>query len=369
MADAADYEYMARALKLARRGLSRTDPNPTVGCVLVRDGRIVAEGFTAPVGGPHAERVALTAAGSDAAGATAYVTLEPCSHTGRTGPCAKALIDARVARVVCGSIDPNPLVAGAGAEELRRAGIEVETGVFEASAGALNRGYFSRMTRKRPWLRLKIAASLDGRTALANGSSRWITGAAARADVHRWRARSSVVMTGIGTVLADDPALDARVEDDFVQPLRVILDSSLQTPPAAKTLRLPGRVIIFSGHAGGARYDALAGAGAELERVDANPHCDLHQVLARLAELECNDVWVEAGARLSGALLEAQLIDELILYMAPHLLGADARGMFETGTISSLAERHALVVHDIRKVGVDLRLTARPGTVADLSSG
>jgi diaminohydroxyphosphoribosylaminopyrimidine deaminase/5-amino-6-(5-phosphoribosylamino)uracil reductase len=358
---------MERALRLAQRALYATAPNPAVGCVLVKSGEVVGEGWTARVGGPHAERVALAAAGARARGATAYVTLEPCSHHGRPGPCTEALIEAGVARVVCATVDPNPLVAGAGIKRLESAGVSVEVGLLREPAEEQNRGHISRMTRKRPWVRLKIAASLDGRTALANGVSHWVTGPAARQDVHHWRARSSAVLTGIGTLLADDPALTARPEDEsaeLVQPVRVILDSRLRTPPSAKTLSLPGEVVIFGADADGAAAARLARAGARIERVPATPHCDLHAVLARLAELEHNDVFVEAGPTLSGAFLEAQLIDELIFYLAPHVLGDRARGMFATRELTALEQRYALAIRDVRSIGADLRIVARPSTVA-----
>ena len=369
-ADERDRGYMQRALRLAERGLYDTRPNPAVGCVLVVGEEIVGEGWTQPAGGPHAERVALTAAGARSLGATAYVTLEPCSHHGRTGPCADALIEAGIARVVCPLVDPNPLVAGAGIGKLERAGIAVTVGVLRGPAEALNRGHISRMSRNRPWVRVKVAASLDGRTALASGASRWITGDAARADVHRWRARSSAVLTGIGTVLADDPALTARLDDpevDVLQPARVIVDSRFRTPVTANTLRMPGSVLIFGTDTRGERARLLAEAGAQVERVPGSSRCDLNAVLARLAALEHNDVLVEAGPTLSGAFLEAGLIDELILYMAPIVLGDGARGMFTTPELTDLAERHSLEIDDVRMLGSDLRIIARPSTVADPS--
>ena len=253
MADANDHEHMAEALRLAANGLYDTAPNPTVGCVLVKDGRVVGTGWTAPAGGPHAERVALAAAGAAARGATAYVTLEPCCHTGRTGPCTNALIEAGVARVVFAGHDPNPRVGGGGARELAAAGIAVEGGVLEDAAEPLNRGFFARMRRGLPWVRSKLAVSLDGRTALANGVSQWITSASARGDVHRWRARSSAVLTGSGTIVDDDPSLDARREEAGIdaaigikQPLRAIVDSRLRTPPTARTLALPGEVLVLT---------------------------------------------------------------------------------------------------------------------------
>ncbi|HEX6999766.1 MAG TPA: bifunctional diaminohydroxyphosphoribosylaminopyrimidine deaminase/5-amino-6-(5-phosphoribosylamino)uracil reductase RibD [Gammaproteobacteria bacterium] len=363
MASARDHEHMARALRLAARPLRNTDPNPRVGCVIVKDDRVVGEGFHARAGGPHAERVALDAAGEAARGATAYVTLEPCCHQGRTPPCAPALIEAGIARVVCGAVDPNPRVNGGGLSVLAAAGIAVESGVLAAESEALNRGFFSRMRRGRPWVRSKLAASLDGRTALADGRSQWITGAAARADVHRWRARSSAVLTGSGTVLADDPLLTARPEDapaDLLQPLRVIVDSDLQTPRTARTLSAGGEVVIFTTRDGGGNADALVAAGARIERVSGVGRCDLREVIERLGALEVNEVWVEAGPRLNGALLDARLVDELVLYFAPKVLGDGARGMFALGPLASLDAAPALEIDDVRRVGDDLRVIARP---------
>ena len=361
-----DRGFMARALELGARGAASTDPNPAVGCVIVRDGRIVGEGFTQPAGGKHAEIEALAAAGAEALGATVFVSLEPCVHEGRTGPCTRALIDARVARVVYAVDDPNPLVAGKGAQALRAAGVDVESPLLAAEAEAQNRGFFARMRSGRPWIRVKLAASLDGRTALANGRSQWLTGEAARRDVHAWRARSSAVVTGIGTVLADDPELTARPEElgiRVLQPKRVIVDSTLRLPPAAKLLAVPGGgdVIVFAG-AAAAREDrrrALERAGVRVETVAASPHCDLAEVVTRLGALEINSVWVEAGPTLSGALLSAGLVDELILYYAPCLLGNSARGMFELPLLTSLDERHGLVVDDVARIGDDLRIRAR----------
>jgi diaminohydroxyphosphoribosylaminopyrimidine deaminase / 5-amino-6-(5-phosphoribosylamino)uracil reductase len=373
MADAHDHEHMAAALRLAENGLYDTAPNPTVGCVLVNEGRVVGTGWTAPAGGPHAERVALAAAGGAARGATAYVTLEPCCHTGRTGPCSRALIEAGVARVVYAGQDPNPRVAGGGAVELAKAGIAVEGGVLEHAAEPLNRGFFTRMRRGTPWVRSKLAVSLDGRTALKNGTSRWITSAAARADVHRWRARSSAVVTGSGTIVDDDPSLDARREDAGIaagigikQPLRVIIDAKLKVPPEAKTLTLPGEVLVLTTRSlDDPKAAALSKAGARLEQVAGDAeHCDLRAVLERLGKHEINDVWVEAGAGLNGALLQAGLIDELIIYMAPRLLGDSARGMFSVPAIESLAAGWSLEVDDVRRLGPDLRLTARVSRVA-----
>lgn len=361
MTGLSDQEYMARAVKLARRGLFSADPNPRVGCVLVKAGRVVGEGWHERAGGPHAERMAIAGAGTNAAGSAAYVTLEPCSHTGRTGPCADALIEAGVARVICAGTDPNPVVDGTGVQRLRDAGVDVTVGVLEASAAALNPGYRSRMTRGRPLVRSKLAASLDGRIALANGKSQWITGEAARRDVHRWRARASAVLTGIGTVLADNPGLDSRFPaGDLLirQPARVIVDSSLRTPPTARTLALPGSVLVFGCHDAPESAEALQRAGARVERVSGGERCDLAQVVARLGKLQFNEVWVEAGERLNGALLEAGLIDELVIYLAPQLLGADARGMFAIEPLASLEGRFGLEYQDVRRVGRDLRITA-----------
>jgi len=373
MADAIDHEHMARALQLAANGLFDTAPNPAVGCVLVNGSRVVGTGWTAPAGGPHAEIVALKAAGAAARGATAYVTLEPCCHTGRTGPCTKALREAGIARVVFAGRDPNPRVNGGGAAELIAAGIAVEGGVMESEAEPLNRGFFTRMRRGVPYVRSKLAVSLDGRTALANGTSKWITSAAARADVHRWRARSSAVLTGSGTIVDDDPSLDARREEAEIpesigikQPLRVVIDARLKMPPTAKTLSLPGEVLVLTTRAlDDPKAAALRAAGARVDQVAGDAeHCDLRAVIGRLAALEINDVWVEAGAGLNGALLKAGLIDELIIYMAPSVLGSAARGMFDVPALASLADATRVTFNDVSKIGGDLRITARVSRVA-----
>jgi diaminohydroxyphosphoribosylaminopyrimidine deaminase/5-amino-6-(5-phosphoribosylamino)uracil reductase len=393
-----DQALMARAVALARQAIASAKPNPAVGCVIVNEGRIVGEGFTQRAGGHHAEIEALNAAGAQAAGATVYVSLEPCAHTGRTGPCVGALIKACVKRVVFAVEDPNPAVAGLGQRQLAEAGIRTESPLLQTAAEEVNRGYLARHRRGRPWIRLKMAASLDGRTALANGESQWITGSASRQDVHRWRARSSAIMTGIGTVLADDPSLTARWSDadiDVVQPMRIVVDTNLKTPANAKTLGLDGEVIVFAGrNADAGRRQALIDAGARVEFVAAepgvdrggvsgvernrasgvepgvdpgrdpgrDPGLDLGAIARRLAELEINDVWLESGPVLAGAMLAAGLIDELILYLAPCLLGADARGLFALPPIETLDARVQLQIDDLRKFGNDLRIIARPVT-------
>jgi diaminohydroxyphosphoribosylaminopyrimidine deaminase/5-amino-6-(5-phosphoribosylamino)uracil reductase len=354
-----DRTAMARALELAERGLATTHPNPRVGCVIARDGRIVGEGWHERAGEAHAEVMALGAAGAAAAGASAYVTLEPCSHFGRTPPCADALIQARIARVVFAIVDPNPRGGGAGARRLREAGIEVESGLLAREAEELNVGYLSRMRRHRPWVRIKLAMSLDGRTALANGRSRWITGEAARADVQQWRARSSAVLTGVGTVLADDPRLDVRSGAVRDQPLRVVLDSRLRTPPDARILARPGEVFLFSSSDEPARRSALELQGAKVEQL-AQARPNLGQVLARLAELEINEVMVEAGPTLAGAFVQAGLADELLVYIAPLLLGPQARALLQLPELTDLAQGRRFIVMDTCAVGPDLRLRLRP---------
>ncbi|MHB1950454.1 MAG: bifunctional diaminohydroxyphosphoribosylaminopyrimidine deaminase/5-amino-6-(5-phosphoribosylamino)uracil reductase RibD [Acidiferrobacteraceae bacterium] len=359
---AGDRRHMARALALAKRGLATTDPNPRVGCVIVRDGERVGEGWHERAGQPHAEVNALAQAGERAVGATVYVTLEPCAHTGRTPPCADALIAARVARVVMAVIDPNPLVSGGGVERLRSAGIAVDVGLLEDEARRLNPGFFHRMTRGRPYVRVKLAASLDGRTAMASGESRWITGEAARADVQRFRARASVILTGIGTVLRDDPALTVR-PDTGRAPLRVVADSHFRTPPGARLLREPGSVVIagLTGTASDA-CEALSAAGAEIERFDADEggRVPMGELLARLAHRGANEVWTEAGPTLAGRLVAARLADEFVLYFAPRFLGHAAQGLIELPGLARLADSPRLRIADVRAVGDDWRVIAYP---------
>ena len=366
----ADHAHMARALRLAEGGLYTADPNPRVGCVVVRDGAVVGEGFHARAGEPHAEVHALNAAGEAARGATAYVTLEPCSHHGRTPPCAEALVAAGVARVVVAMADPNPLVAGRGTARLAEAGIETATGLMAAEAEALNPGFVRRMRDGRPHVRLKMAASLDGRTALANGESQWITGPDARADVQRLRARSSALITGIGTVLSDDPRLTARVAEAVNHPLRVVLDPHLSMPPEAAMLREPGRTLVITtadGQEAEAAAAALGDSGAEVIQTGGREDgaIDLAALLDYLASHETvNEVLVETGATLAGAFMQAGVWDELILYLAPHLLGNGARGLFHLPALESMDQRIGLRIDDMRAVGADWRVRARPAEEA-----
>lgn len=358
---ALDHLHMAQALRLAERGAYTTRPNPMVGCVLAHGERSVGEGWHVRAGGPHAEVHALQAAGADARGATAYVTLEPCAHTGRTGPCADALIAAGVARVVAAMRDPFPQVDGAGFDALRAAGIAVESGLMETQARALNRGFLSRIERGRPWVRVKLATSLDGRTALANGESKWITGEAARLDVQHWRARAGAIVTGAGTVLADDPSLTVRFDPDervdFEPPLRVVLDPGLATIARGRVRE--GNAPTLYVHA----PDVKRPRGIDAQMASAPMQAgrfDLAAVLALLAARQINDVLVETGATLAGAFLAVGLVDELVLYIAPVLLGPHARPMFDGLDIDTMAQRMQLEPVELRQVGADLRLTLRP---------
>ncbi|MDR5901663.1 bifunctional diaminohydroxyphosphoribosylaminopyrimidine deaminase/5-amino-6-(5-phosphoribosylamino)uracil reductase RibD [Halomonas icarae] len=365
--------WMARALELAQRGLYTTHPNPRVGCVLVKHGRLVGQGYHARAGEPHAEVNALHEAGEEARGATAYVTLEPCSHQGRTGPCAVALIEAGVARVVVAMEDPNPEVAGRGVALLRDAGIEVRVGVMAAQARALNPGFILRMDHGRPFVRLKMAMSLDGRTAMSSGESQWITGPEARRQVQRLRARSSAVLTGVESVIFDNSRLTVRADqlglDDAAtiaarQPLRVIVDSHLRLPEAAACLTEPGRTLVVAVEgAEEERVERLTRAGAEVLTLPAGSEgrVDLEALLRHLAEVEqANEVLLETGATLAGAMLDAGLVDEMQLFVAPTLLGGDARPLFQLAGIETMAHQRGLDILDIRAVGQDWRITARP---------
>jgi diaminohydroxyphosphoribosylaminopyrimidine deaminase/5-amino-6-(5-phosphoribosylamino)uracil reductase len=357
---AADHAHMARALQLAERAAFTTKPNPMVGCVIADGERVLGEGWHERAGEPHAEVHALRAAGSRAQGATAYVTLEPCSHHGRTPPCADALVGAGVTRVVAASRDPFYQVAGQGFAKLQAAGITVEHGLMEAAARLLNRGFFSRIERGRPWVRVKLGMSLDGRTALASGESKWITSEAARADVMRWRARSGAILTGIGTVLADDPKLTVRLPDDqaFVPPLRVVLDERGRLPATASLLT-DGAAPTMAVHAD----DVVPDYGDEVSAFAVRRGglgLDLNAVLSQLAQRGVNELQVEAGATLSGALMKAGLVDELLLYVAPVLLGEKGRPLFAGIDPATMSERLGLRLLETRQVGPDLRLLLAP---------
>lgn len=350
---------MARALQLARRGLNTTTPNPRVGCVLVRDDKIIAEGWHRRAGEAHAEAHALQLAGPAARGATAYISLEPCSHSGRTPPCADALIAAGIKRVVCAMTDPNPAVSGRGLAKLNAAGVSTRCGLLEEQARELNLGFISRMSRGRPWIRLKAAATLDGKTALENGVSQWITGPQARRDGHAWRARACAILTGIGTVLHDDPQLNVRAVPCERQPLRILVDARLEVPLHARILQ-DGPILIASASADPARQQALVAAGHQLLILpDGKGRVALDQLLAEFAVRELNEIHVEAGAGVNGALLTAGLVDELLLYLAPKLVGDAARGLFQMPALQQLDAAHALDLREVRMLGQDLRLIAR----------
>ena len=359
---AKDREFMQRALLLAENGVFGARPNPMVGCVLVKDGEIVGEGWHARAGEAHAEVNAILAAGDKAQGATAYVTLEPCSHHGNTPPCCDALIDAGIAQVVVAHEDPNPQVDGQGIARLQNAGVTVRSGLLRQDARRLNAGFLSRMQHARPRVQLKIACSLDGRIAMADGQSQWITGAQARADVQQLRARAGAILTGIGTVLADDPSLtvrEAQLNPHDRQPLRVVLDSDLRMPLAAKMLGLPGETLIFC--SSDASAAGFANAGAEVLRTNGeNGFLDLASVLQELAQRGINDLLVEAGPTIAGQLLALKLVDELVIYQAPHILGSETMGMFNTPSWQRLTDRQTLTIMEVVQVGNDTRITAIP---------
>lgn len=362
MADARDYYYMARALALGYKGLCTTDPNPRVGCVLVKDDIIIGEGWHIRAGEGHAEINALEVADERTQGATAYVTLEPCCHYGRTPPCTQALLAAGIKRVLVAMEDPNPRVAGQGLAQLRAAGVAVECGVMESEAHTLNPGFVLRMRHGRPLVRCKLAMSLDGRTAMASGESRWITGTAARNDVQRLRARASAIMTGVNTILTDDPSLNVRLsEANGRQPLRVILDPELVISPKARTLSLAGPVLVLTAVTDRAKQVALEAMGVQLTLVPRRPGgLDLQAVVMELASREINEVHLECGPTLAGAMLRTGLIDEFIIYMAPSLMGSEARGLFHLPGLTRMDERICLRIIDVRPVGVDWRITAHP---------
>ncbi|CAB3645194.1 bifunctional diaminohydroxyphosphoribosylaminopyrimidine deaminase/5-amino-6-(5-phosphoribosylamino)uracil reductase RibD [Paraburkholderia rhynchosiae] len=360
-----DFVHMERALALAKRGMYTTDPNPRVGCVLVKNGEVIGEGFTQPAGQDHAEIRAMKDArsrGHDLRGATAYVTLEPCSHFGRTPPCSNALIEAQVARVVAAMEDPNPQVSGRGLAVLRDAGIEVRCGLLANEAHELNIGFVSRMTRGRPWVRMKVAASLDGRTGLPSGISQWITGEAARADGHAWRARASAILTGIGTVREDDPRMTVRAVDTPRQPQRVLIDSQLEVSPQAQILA-GAPTLIFCGNLEQRHSDraqALRERGAEIVQLpNAAGKVDLPAMLKVLGERQVNELHVEAGYKLNGSLLREGCADELLVYVAPSLLGIDSMSMFNLGAPETLDGCVKLTFHNVERIGEDLRILAR----------
>jgi diaminohydroxyphosphoribosylaminopyrimidine deaminase/5-amino-6-(5-phosphoribosylamino)uracil reductase len=354
-----DHRHMARALQLAARGLNTTRPNPRVGCVIVRDGEVIGEGWHERAGEPHAETRALRAAGAGAHGATCYVTLEPCSHHGRTPPCSEALVQAGVARVVAAMSDPNPRVGGDGFRQLQAAGVEVGTGLLAGEAETLNAGFCQRMRKGRPWVRAKVGMSLDGRVAMADGESRWITGEAARADVQRWRARSCAVLTGVNTVIADDPALTVRARPLLGelpgQPLRVVFDSALRTPRNSRVLSGPGTALVITAVAD------RSWNGAEFVRCPgADGRIDLPAAMRELGRRELNEVLVEAGPTLTGALLQAGLVDELICYVAPRLMGDAAQPLARLPGVNRLADAIGLDAVDLRQIGGDWRVIMRP---------
>ncbi|MDH0776181.1 MULTISPECIES: bifunctional diaminohydroxyphosphoribosylaminopyrimidine deaminase/5-amino-6-(5-phosphoribosylamino)uracil reductase RibD [Delftia] len=356
--------HMHQALGLAAQALFLSSPNPRVGCVLVApDGRVVGQGFTQQAGGPHAEVMALrdaAAQGEDVRGATAYVTLEPCSHQGRTGPCCDALIAAGVAKVVGALTDPNPQVAGQGFARLRAAGVQVEVGPGAAESRELNIGFFSRMLRGIPWVRMKAASSLDGATALHNGVSQWITSPEARADGHAWRARACTLLTGIGTVLEDDPRLNVREVPTQRQPRIAVVDSRLDTPLTAQVLKTPGGCLIYTSSQDTLRSEDLQAAGATIIHMpNAHGKVDLAAMLRDLAARGTNELHVEAGFKLNGSLIREGLVDELLLYLAPKLLGTGGMGIASFGPLDALSEALALELHDVQRIGPDLRVVAR----------
>lgn len=354
-----DTQYMAQALRLALRARNDTTPNPSVGCVLVKDGRVIAEGFTQPGGVPHAEADAIANASESVEGCTAYVTLEPCSHQGKSPPCSQALLDAGVSRVVVAMIDANPLVGGEGIRQLKAEGITVEVGLLEEQARAVNPGFNQRMANGKPKVTAKLAMSLDGRSAMASGESQWITGADARDDVQRLRARSCAIVTGVDTVINDDTALTVRKFGNR-QPLRLVLDSHLRLPSDAKILQQPGATWVAHIGDDKVRAKELQQQGAELVRMPSvQGRVDLEAVIRWLAERQCNEVLLECGARLAGAMLEHRLIDELVIYMAPVLMGSSARPVFDL-PLDLMSDKTELNITDVRAVGQDWRFTAVP---------
>ena len=355
-------KLMQRALELAARGRASTQPNPRVGCVIVKNGEIVGEGWHEKAGGPHAEVVALEAAGAKAKGADLYVTLEPCCHQGRTPPCTNAVVKADIKRVIAAMEDPNPNVAGQGFAALRGAGIAVDVGLMEDAAQDLNRGFVSRMSRGRPWLTLKLAMSLDGRTALASGESKWITGDEARADVHRLRAEAGAVMTSVSTVVADDPELSVRLPGKLRPPDRVVLDTQLRVPADAQVFKPGARRIVLTVRPRADHMAALQKAGIEvvLTGPSANGHVGLESALKELGRLQINEVLVECGPKLAGGVLRSGLMDEAVLYVAPSLFGHEGRALAELPGVQTLDQRINLQYTEVRQIGADLKITLKP---------
>lgn len=370
--EATDFTFMARAIQLAKKGQYTTHPNPRVGCVIVKDDEIIGEGYHQKAGQSHAEINALRdVQNGDTKGATAYVTLEPCSHTGKTPPCANALIEAQISHVVIAMQDPNPVVAGQGIQRLRDAGIIVEVGVLEEQSRALNVGFIKRMEQGLPWVRIKLAMSLDGRTAMASGESQWITGAEARQDVQRLRARADAILTGSGTVMEDDPSLNVRITSEelnlnagleYQQPLRVILDSTLRISAQAKTLKLDGETRIYTCVDNQEKSKVLEQKGANITVLKNNGDnkLPLKKVLQDLTKQQINEIHVEAGATMCGALLQENLVDEIIIYMAPIIMGSNARGLFNLSELEQMKDKIDLKIQDIRQVGDDFRLRIFP---------
>jgi diaminohydroxyphosphoribosylaminopyrimidine deaminase/5-amino-6-(5-phosphoribosylamino)uracil reductase len=361
---AEDDRYMARALQLAAKGINTSHPNPAVGCVIVNNGNIVGEGWHQSAGGPHAEVNALKSAGSAARGATMYVTLEPCCHQGKTPPCTRAIIKSGINRVVTALEDPNPLVNRAGISALQQAGIDVLCGVGQKQAKRINRGFLKRVTTGIPWVTLKIATSLDGKTAMNSGESQWITGSAARHDAHRLRASSSAILTGVGTVLRDDPSMTARSEGVQRQPHRIILDTNLSTPPEANIFKGEGKVLLLTSVIDEELIPPYDTRKTEVIGFDeVSGRIDLHKVVKLLGKKEYNNILLEAGSRLSGSMLRAGLVDEIVVYMSPDLLGSDARDMFSIAGMQFLSDKIEFEFESIMAVGRDIKITLRPVSV------
>jgi diaminohydroxyphosphoribosylaminopyrimidine deaminase/5-amino-6-(5-phosphoribosylamino)uracil reductase len=353
-----DERYMAQALQLARKGIYSTDPNPAVGCVIVNNGKIVGQGWHELAGQAHAEVIALKQAGSAATQATMYVTLEPCSHQGKTPPCVKSIVKSGVSRVVIATEDPNPLVNRSGISELQQAGIDITLGVGQIQAKKINRGFLKRVSTGIPWVSLKIASSLDGKTAMADGESQWITSEPARRDAQKYRAAASGILTGAGTVLRDNPSMNARLDGIQRQPTRIILDTNLSTPPDAKILHAPGKVLIVTAFREDEAIEGFQNDYVEVMQCPAvGGKIDLQPLMVELGKREMNTILLEAGSRLSGSMIEQGLVDEIIVYMAPDLLGSDARGMFDIPGLEKITDRVKLEYRDVTMVGRDIRLT------------